>query len=126
MIKLLLRDVVEWLWRLQPRPIRTALLKAGVFAAARQPARPALVELLELERVISGQIDLAALQYGDGVHVKHRLTRYHDFFVNRINPGERIAGRSRCGDVRVVPAELVRGGAACAADIRRRLIDVDA
>ncbi len=63
MMKRLLRNLVEWPWRLMPRTIRTRLLKAGVFAAASQPARPALVELLELERVVSGQIDLAALEY---------------------------------------------------------------
>ena len=25
-----------------------------------------------------------------GVHAKHRLTRYHDFFVDRIEQGERV------------------------------------
>ncbi len=90
MIKRLARDLVEWPWRLMPRAVRSSLLKAGIFAAARQQARPALIELLDLERVISGQIDLAALEYGAGVHVKHRLMRYHDFFVDRIKPGERV------------------------------------
>ena len=110
MIKRLLRDVVEWPWRLMPRPRRTALLKAGVFAAARQPAKPALLELLELERVVSGQIDLAALQYGDGVHVKHRLMRYHDFFVNRINAGERVLDVG-CGYGAVANSIAARAGA---------------
>ena len=115
MIKRLLRDMVEWPWRLMPTALRTALLKAGVFAAARQPARPALLELLELERVVSGQIDLAALEYGDGVHVKHRLMRYHDFFVNRIDPGDAGARRRlrlRCGrqfDCRTRPRAQVTG-----------------
>jgi SAM-dependent methyltransferase len=90
MIKRLWRNAAEWPWRLMPRALRSGLLKAGIFATARQQARPALIALLELERVISGQIDLAALEYGDGVHVKHRLMRYHDFFVDRIKPGERV------------------------------------
>ena len=110
MIKRLLRDVAEWPWRLMPRSMRTALLKAGVFAAARRPARPALLELLELERVISGQIDLAALQYGDGVHVKHRLMRYHDFFVTRIKPGERVLDVG-CGYGAVAHSIAERAGA---------------
>jgi SAM-dependent methyltransferase len=35
------------------------------------------------------QGELAAA-YGDGVHPKHRLMRYHDFFVNRVRAGERV------------------------------------
>lgn len=31
-----------------------------------------------------------AVEYGGGVHPKHRHTRYHDFFVNRIRMGERV------------------------------------
>lgn len=31
-----------------------------------------------------------ASAYGDGVHTKHRHIRYHDFFVARISPGERV------------------------------------
>ena len=31
-----------------------------------------------------------AVVYGGGVHTKHRHTRYHDFFVGRISPGERV------------------------------------
>jgi SAM-dependent methyltransferase len=85
-----MRALAEWPWRLLPPALRGAWLKAGIFAAARRPARAALIELLEIERVVSGQIDLAALEYGDGVHVKHRLMRYHDFFVSRIGPEDRV------------------------------------
>ena len=35
-------------------------------------------------------LDRAAIEYDGGVHVKHRLTRYHDFFVERVEPGERV------------------------------------
>ena len=31
-----------------------------------------------------------AVVYGGGVHTKHRHMRYHDFFVGRISPGERV------------------------------------
>jgi len=31
-----------------------------------------------------------AVAYGDGVHSKHRHTRYHEFFINRIRAGERV------------------------------------
>ena len=32
-------------------------------------------------------LDLAAIEYDDGVHAKHRLTGYHEFFVERVAPG---------------------------------------
>jgi len=35
-------------------------------------------------------MDRGAIAYDDGVHAKHRLTRYHDFFVERIRPDERV------------------------------------
>ena len=35
-------------------------------------------------------LDLAAIDYDEGVHPKHRLTHYHDFFVERVNPGETV------------------------------------
>jgi SAM-dependent methyltransferase len=35
-------------------------------------------------------LDRAAIEYDGGVHVKHRLTRYHDFFVERVEPGQRV------------------------------------
>jgi ubiquinone/menaquinone biosynthesis C-methylase UbiE len=31
-----------------------------------------------------------SVDYGGGIHTKHRHTRYHDFFVRRIRKGERI------------------------------------
>lgn len=32
----------------------------------------------------------AAVKYGDGIHTKHRHTKYHDFFVNRISKNEKV------------------------------------
>jgi len=40
----------------------------------------------DLERILAER----AMAYGDGVHPKHRLTRYHDFFVERIADGARV------------------------------------
>lgn len=48
--------------------------------------RALLTEAHELARYI----DQEAIRYDQGVHVKHRLTRYHDFFIHRIHPDERV------------------------------------
>ncbi|MEO5954869.1 MAG: class I SAM-dependent methyltransferase [Nitrospiraceae bacterium] len=52
--------------------------------------RIAMRFLLMLDNVVSKLINRLAIPYDGGVHVKHRLMRYHDFFVNRIAPGERV------------------------------------
>ena len=31
-----------------------------------------------------------SVRYGKGIHTKHRHTRYHDFFVERVGKGERV------------------------------------
>ena len=36
---------------------------------------------------LKGQL---AIAYDNGIHTKHRHIRYHDFFVDRIKPGERV------------------------------------
>jgi 2-polyprenyl-3-methyl-5-hydroxy-6-metoxy-1,4-benzoquinol methylase len=59
-------------------------------AAERRDAAAALRELFALEDHLQREIDRTAIRYDDGVHVKHRLTHYHDFFVERISPGERV------------------------------------
>ena len=58
--------------------------------AADPDRRRAVRELLELEAETRRQLDAAAIRYDDGVHAKHRLTAYHDFFVDRVREGERV------------------------------------
>jgi len=47
-------------------------------------------ELIQVYEDAYRFVDRAAIAYDGGVHVKHRLTRYHDFFVARVAPGERV------------------------------------
>ncbi len=47
-------------------------------------------QLLQLYDDAYHGVDLGAIDYDQGVHAKHRLTRYHDFFVERIHEGERV------------------------------------
>lgn len=58
--------------------------------AAQGDRRKAVRELLEVYADAYAGLDRAAVRYGGGVHPKHRLTGYHDFFVERIRPGERV------------------------------------
>ena len=46
--------------------------------------------LYRLDDLLQGRIDLLAIELDGGVHAKHRIMGYHDFFVQRIHPGERV------------------------------------
>jgi SAM-dependent methyltransferase len=77
--------------RLLPGPFarivaRIAILRLGL---ERDP-RSGLRHLLALVNEVEWQIDKQAIALDGGVHAKHRLMRYHDFFVDRVRPGERV------------------------------------
>jgi SAM-dependent methyltransferase len=77
-------------FRMAPAAVRRRAVQLIVEAAASRRPAESLRELLTIEDDLIGRINVVALAYGDGVHVKHRLIRYHDFFVERIRPGERV------------------------------------
>ena len=109
-MKRLIRAAAAWPFRLLPRVMRRRAVQAGMTAAARRDPAAALRELLEMESDLHGLIDEMALAYGGGVHVKHRLMRYHDFFVDRICAGERVLDIG-CGYGAVAHSIATRSGA---------------
>ncbi|MHA2284075.1 MAG: class I SAM-dependent methyltransferase [Promethearchaeota archaeon] len=46
--------------------------------------------LLSLDRKIYSLTGRATKNYEGGLHAKHRLTKYHDFFIKNINDGDHI------------------------------------
>jgi len=54
------------------------------------PPDQALRFLFRLDSQLYALEGTKATEYGDGVHTKHRHTRYHEFFVARVRPGERV------------------------------------
>src|SRR5262249_7801008 len=57
---------------------------------AQPDSRKALRELLTAYGDAYVAMDRGAVDYGGGEHPKHRLTRYPDFFVDRIQADERV------------------------------------
>ena len=62
--------------------------------AKRLPAAARARFVMALDSELYGQLGEAAIalsrEQGDGLHPKHRILRYHDFFVERIGKGERV------------------------------------
>ncbi|TML72466.1 MAG: class I SAM-dependent methyltransferase [Actinobacteria bacterium] len=76
---------------LMPVRVWRGLFRFWLSVLAAQPdKRRAVRELLTSYDDVYRRLDQAAIAYDGGVHVKHRLTRYHDFFVERVRPGERV------------------------------------
>lgn len=54
------------------------------------PARVTLRSLLHLDNILYELISHEAIRYNGGIHPKHRLTDYHNFFIRNINRGEKV------------------------------------
>ena len=70
------------IWGLAPRRWRGAALRVGLRLEARGAG--GLDNLLLLFEPLEEATSDAAMRAEHGLHPKHRVTRYHDFFVDRI------------------------------------------
>jgi len=86
-----LAGLLGWFWRVLPVRLREAFI-TGLYILESRSGNPAqgLRRLLALQDRLDWVINERAMAYGDGVHPKHRLMRYHDFFVERIPTGSRV------------------------------------
>lgn len=88
---LALARVLGRVWCLVPGRLRTGFL-TGLFVLDSRSPYPAegLRRLLILKDKLEWVINERAMAYGRNEHPKHRLMRYHQFFVERIRDGERV------------------------------------
>ena len=83
-------------------------LWAGAVARRRDP-RDSLPVLLALHDELFRRIDVVAVDLDGGVHAKHRIMRYHDFFVDRVCKGESVLDVG-CGKGELAHDLVERGG----------------
>tara|TARA_Y100000589_G_scaffold316293_1_gene340884 strand:+ start:2354 stop:3109 length:756 start_codon:yes stop_codon:yes gene_type:complete len=82
-------SLIAKLWKLIPSKIRIYFFIFLFLLESRDKnTGNGLKKLFKLKDKLEWVINERALFYGNGIHPKHKLTRYHDFFVDRINDGE--------------------------------------
>lgn len=79
------------LLRFLPRRMIARLIGGlATYYARALPPDEGLRFLFGLDQQIYHVEGKLAIQYGQGVHTKHRHLQYHDFFVHRVKEGERV------------------------------------
>jgi SAM-dependent methyltransferase len=76
--------------RLSTPQLESLIYQLVARRAAALPAAEALRFLFRLDTALYPLQGQKAVEYGGGLHTKHRHTRYHDFFVGRVRAGERV------------------------------------
>lgn len=63
-----------------------------ILSQSKDPNDPEILlkDLLLLYNFIYSKTGSVAVQYGNGTHPKHRLTKYHDFFINNITENDSV------------------------------------
>ncbi|MCC7252922.1 class I SAM-dependent methyltransferase [Hyphomicrobium sp.] len=83
-------NVLAVIWQLIPARFRHLYLKGLFVLESRGDARNGLKNLFAIQDDLEHVVNERALVSGDGVHPKHRLTRYHDFFIERISDKDSV------------------------------------
>lgn len=103
--------------------IPVSLLRKGlIFAAGEKASRLEPAEglrfLFALDNALYGFQGYLSAVYDNGLHAKHRLIRYHDFFIRNLSPGDQVldigcgngtlaAAMSRSAEVQITAMDIV-------------------
>lgn len=84
-------NALSVVWLLIPRRLRLLLLK-GLFVLELRGSDTGqgLARLFAVQDALEHVVNERAMVHGKGEHPKHKLTRYHDFFVAHIADDERV------------------------------------
>jgi len=91
-IAFIVTDIFGFLFRIIPFSVRKFLIKSLIFVESRINSGTAdsLVRLFKVYDDLDLIINKSVMFYGKGMHPKHKLISYHDFFINNIKPGESV------------------------------------
>ena len=84
-------NIISFFWLYIPKRIRQFFFTSFLIIESRgTKTEKGLRRLFEIKDKLDWIINERAIQYDNGIHPKHRLTRYHDYFINRIIDGETV------------------------------------
>jgi SAM-dependent methyltransferase len=73
-----------------PTLVKKLVSYTAILRSRSLPPEEGLKLLFGIEAAIYPPEGTLAVAYGGGIHTKHRHMKYHDFFVNRVEPGEYV------------------------------------
>jgi SAM-dependent methyltransferase len=96
--------------KMTPEAAARRLARLAAIYGRRTTPEAALRMLMILDERLYALQGSAAVAWEGGVHPKHRLTRYHDFFVQRLAPGQAVLDIG-CGMGALAHSMAARAGA---------------
>ena len=90
-IILSIAKVFSYFWLFIPSKIRRFLFTGFLILESRDSNQSKSIKnLFLIKDKLDWIINERALKYGNGIHPKHSLTKYHQFFIDRIKNGENV------------------------------------
>lgn len=90
-IILKIANFISIFWLFIPKKIRQLFFTSLLIIESRgNKTEKGLQRLFELKDKLDWIINERAINYENGIHPKHRLTKYHKFFIDRITDGESV------------------------------------
>ncbi len=90
-IILSIAKVFSYFWLLIPSKIRRFLFTSFLILESRDSKQSKSIKnLFLIKDKLDWIINERAIKYGKGVHPKHLLTNYHQFFIDRIKDGDSV------------------------------------
>ena len=90
-IILKIADFISFFWLVIPSKVRILFFTSLFILESRDnnPKR-SLKRIFRVKDKLEWIINERAINYDSGIHPKHRLTGYHEFFIERIKNGQRV------------------------------------
>ena len=86
-----LADFISIFWRIIPFKVREFIFTSFLILESRdKKTKKGLSRIFYIKDKLEWIINERAIFYGNGIHPKHRLTNYHQFFIDRIKDGESV------------------------------------
>ncbi|MEM6495521.1 MAG: class I SAM-dependent methyltransferase [Pseudomonadota bacterium] len=83
-------SAIAMVWQLLPAKWRELFVTGLFILESRGNAKRGLKQLFAIEDRLDWVISERAMAYEGGIHPKHRLIQYHQFFVSNIAPGSKV------------------------------------